>query len=519
MRRYRTLSLPLFDIDAAPDLPRWVGILTRREEFFASGDRVLAAVSGGPDSMALLHLLTRLGREMGFTVGVAHFNHLLRGRDSDEDAAFVGRAAQELGLPFHLGAGDVRQAARRKKVSLQMAARDLRLAFLKETCRLEGYNKLALGHTADDQVEQFFLRLLRGAGIQGLKGMEFATPAGIVRPLLAAGKEVILAWLRQEGLSYREDASNLSRRYLRNRVRLELLPELARSYNPRIKVAVWRLMSLLDEDERLLASQTLAAWEQVGRRLTPDFSSIRVAELLDLPLGLQKRVLRHALENFAGGGEITSARVDNLLALARAAKSGGQIKFKECQAARAGQELHLWRRLPPPGKTATLVSVPGTWETPDGWRITLSPVTLPDDPVQAAAFGEVFLDAAPVNFPLTVRHFRPGDRFWPQGGPGTRKLQDFLVDRKIPRWLRPHLPLVESRGRIILVAGLAIAEPVKITPHTANALLLQIVPASEYTVRVWGMLRAWLSQADSAPADDNDSSDIGTVRLPISSRS
>jgi tRNA(Ile)-lysidine synthetase-like protein len=114
---------------------------------------------------------------------------------------------------------------------------------------------------------------------------------------------------------------------------------------------------------------------------------------------------------------------------------------------------------------------------------------------QIAAFGTVYLDAGSIDLPLAVRHFRPGDRFWPQGGPGTRKLQDFLVDRKIPRWLRPHLPLVESRGRIILVAGLALAEPVRLTQDTAKAVSLQIVPAGDYATRVWEILRAWLSQA------------------------
>jgi tRNA(Ile)-lysidine synthase len=329
---------------------------------------------------------------------------------------------------------------------------------------------------------------------------------------------VILAWLRREGLSFREDASNLNRRYLRNRVRLELLPELARSYNPQIRSAVWRLMSLLREDDRLLASQTLKAWEQVGRTLTPDFASIRVAEFLDLPHGLHKRVLRHTLEKFAGGREITSAQVENLVALARAAKSGGQIKFKEFQAARAGQELHLWRRLPPPDLAVTLVSAPGTFETPDGWRVTLSPTALMADFPQIAAFGTVYLDAGSIDLPLAVRHFRPGDRFWPQGGPGTRKLQDFLVDRKIPRWLRPHLPLVESRGRIILVAGLALAEPVRLTQDTAKAVSLQIVPAGDYATRVWEILRAWLSQAHPRLAKGGEAPGSGTAPRTNGSR-
>ena len=229
-----------------------------------TGDRVLVAVSGGPDSVALLHLLVRLAPELGLDLGLAHFDHGLRGEDSRADADFVADLARRLGLPCHQGRGQVRDAARRDKVSLQMAARKLRLQFLQDTRRGHGYAKLALGHTADDQVELFWLRLLRGAGLEGLKGMWPATPEGLVRPLLAVGKAVLLAWLEQEALPYRLDASNLSRAYLRNRVRLDLLPHLTRSYNPRLAQTIWRTQSLLQEDERFLARDTAAAWDRVA---------------------------------------------------------------------------------------------------------------------------------------------------------------------------------------------------------------------------------------------------------------
>ena len=255
----------LEDPAAAGDLPEWVLTYARREGLFATGDRVLVAVSGGPDSVALLHLLVRLAPELGLDLGVAHFDHGLRGEDSRADADFVADLARRLGLPCHQGRGQVRDAARRDQVSLQMAARKLRLQFLQDTRRGHGYAKLALGHTADDQVELFWLRLLRGAGLEGLKGMWPATPEGLVRPLLAVGKAVLLAWLEQEALPYRLDASNLSRAYLRNRVRLDLLPHLTRSYNPRLAQTIWRTQSLLQEDERLLARDTAAAWDRVAR--------------------------------------------------------------------------------------------------------------------------------------------------------------------------------------------------------------------------------------------------------------
>ena len=200
MPHHRRLSPAPLNADfPAARLPDWVLDFVRREEMFRPGDRVLVAVSGGPDSVALLHLLTGWRRELGLELGVGHFDHGLRGRESQEDAALVADLARSLGLSLYPGRGDVKELARREKLSLQMAARRLRLDFLRQTCRTYGYDKLALAHTADDQVELFFLRLLRGAGPEGLKGMWPATPDGLVRPLLAVGKAVLLAWLEEQG--------------------------------------------------------------------------------------------------------------------------------------------------------------------------------------------------------------------------------------------------------------------------------------------------------------------------------
>lgn len=489
------LTLPLFEISQAADLPNWVGALARREQLFSLGDRVLVAVSGGPDSIALLHLVHRLTGEGRLELGVAHFDHGLRGQESAADAAFVAQVAQELGLPFHLGLGDVRREAEEKRISLQMAARELRFHFLRETRRAHGYHKLALGHTADDQVEQFFLRLLRGAGLEGLKGMRFASPDGVVRPLLAVGKEVLLAWLESQGLPYRVDASNLNRRYLRNRVRLDLLPELARNYNPRLKAAVWRLMALLQEDDCLLAAQAEEAWHRTGRMVTGDFATLHLPRLLALPAGLQKRVLRYALGRLALGTEITFGQVDSLLALAQARRSGGQLRLSNCLVARAGQELHLWKGLPPPPPdAATVLGTPGEWQTSEGWHFLLRLTS--GAGCMRSAPDIAHLHADRVALPLLVRYLRPGDRFWPLGAPGTRKLQDFLVDCKIPRWLRPHLPLVEADGRIVWVPGLRVAEPVKITPATRKVLTVQVRPGNPYTTKIWEILTALQSPAD-----------------------
>ena len=466
------------------------------EELLEPGHRVLVAVSGGPDSVSLLHALYRLRQEWDLRLGVAHFDHSLRGEASREEARFVADLARDLELPLHAGEGDVRGLARAQKISLQMAARRLRLGFLDQVRRAHAYDRLALGHTADDQVELFFLRLFRGAGTEGLKGMWPRTPAGLVRPLLAVGKLVLLAWLHQEKLPYREDQSNLSRRYLRNRVRLDLIPHLQSDYNPRLKTAVWRLMAILQEDERLLAETTDKALSAVARWITPDWAALSIPGLLAQSPALQARLVRRTLGDFLVHQEVTSSQVRNLMDLAQGKQSGGTMIFGHCQVARAGQELHFFPPLlPPPEPSATLLAELGAVASPDGWRLEARNLPGPRPEGRPASRSLAWLNGGQVSFPLTLRPLLPGDRFWPEGARGTKKMQDFLVDAKIPRWLRPHLPLVVSGARIIWVPGLRLAEPVKVTPETSRVLELAISPANDRTARVWDLLLAWTSQA------------------------
>jgi tRNA(Ile)-lysidine synthase len=480
----------LEDPAAAGDLPGWVLAWTRRQGLFRPGDRVLVAVSGGPDSVALLHLLARLRPELGLDLGVAHYDHGLRGEDSRADADFVAELAQELEVPCHRGGGAVRDAARRGKISLQMAARKLRLQFFRDTCRRHSYAKLALGHTADDQVELFWLRLLRGAGLEGLKGMWPATSEGLVRPLLAVGKAVILAWLDQEALSYRVDASNLNRVYLRNRVRLDLLPYLTRSYNPRLAQTIWRTQSILQEDERLLARDTAAAWDRLVHKLAEDCFALDLDRFFRLEPGLQRRVLRAGVVKLGAEVALTAPQVESLMALARSARSGGLICLGEnVQVARAGATLHIMRALPAPSLEATrLPECPVEVDSPAGWSWQLSRRTCrPGDPWPPPEVA--WLNPDRVSLPLTARFWQPGDRFWPQGAPGPKKLQDFMVDAKIPRWLRSHIPLVASGGEIVWVAGLRVAEPVRLSLAGGEVCEIAVAPANPTTARIWEILR------------------------------
>ena len=483
----------LEDPAAAGDLPEWVLTYARREGLFATrrpgpGGGLRRPGLGGPAAPA-----GRLKPELGLDLGVAHYDHGLRGEDSRDDAGFVADLARRLDLPCHQGAGQVRDVARRDRVSLQMAARQLRLQFLRDTCDRHGYTRLALGHTADDQVELFWLRLLRGAGPEGLKGMWPATPEGLVRPLLAVGKAVLLAWLEQEALPYRVDASNQSRAYLRNRVRLDLLPHLTRGYNPRLAQTIWRTQTLLQADERLLARDAALAWDRVARRLAADCFALDLKRFFSLEPALQTRVLRAGVAELGAAVTLTAPQVASLLALAGSERSGGLISLGEkgenVQVARAGSALHIMKALPDPPPGAT--PLPGgrsEVESPPGWRWHMSRrACRPGEPWPSPEMA--WLNPERLSWPLSARAWRPGDRFWPQGAPGPKKLQDFLVDAKIPRWLRPHLPLVASAGEIVWVAGLRVADPVKLLPAGGERYEITVEPTNPDTARIWEILR------------------------------
>jgi tRNA(Ile)-lysidine synthase len=490
------LSPPLFAPADPGRLPSDIRGYALEEELFPLGGRVLVAVSGGPDSVALLHLLHRLGPEWGLVLGVAHFDHGLRGEASREDARFVAELAQALGLPFHGGAGEVRRAARNHRISLQMAARRLRLEFLHQVRQDHAYHRLALGHTADDQVELFFLRLLRGAGAGGLKGMWPRTPEGLVRPLLAVGKDAVLAWLRHEGLAYREDQSNLSRSYLRNRVRLDLVPGLEQDYNPRLKDAVWRLMALLQEDEAFLNRAAAEAWGKVGRFITPRCAALAIPAWLAQPPALRTRLLRLTLGRFLAHQEITSSQVKSVTDLARGHRSGGVIDFGTCRVARAGAELHFFSPLPPClGAHPTPLPGIGAVESPEGWRLEAKSFAVPPPAPGLDVPHMVRVDQDKTAFPLMLRGVQPGDRFRSAGGKRGKKMQDFLMDAKIPRWLRPHLPLVADREGVIWVPGLRLADAVTPTPRTARVVQLTLSPAHDDCARVWELVLAFTGQA------------------------
>lgn len=463
------------------ELPAQVLAQIRQQRLLAPGERLVVGVSGGPDSTALLHLLIGLRPQLPLTLGVAHFNHGLRGAAAAADAEFVAGLAASYKLPFHLGRGDVAAAARKTKTSIQAAARRLRLEFFQRLRREAGYDKIALGHTADDQLELFFLRLLRGAGPEGLRGMVPLSPLGIIRPLLSFQKSEILAWLAANNFPYRLDASNFSRRYRRNRLRLEILP-LLRRLNPNLGRTIARLQAILGQWEDFL-SEAAAVWGPELPVPAPGAAcTLPLAPLEEAQPVLRQRLLRLWLA--AAGVPIARLTYRHYQALERlCTHQRGQVLLPGSWrlASQQGSLILSRDQEPPPPLPLPLLSLPATeagrqvvgqlvfvWQTLNRSELPASP---PADPWQA------WLDRDRLNLPLVVRSWQAGDRFQPLGLPHRKKLQDFFVDAKIPRSQRGRIPLLVSGADIIWVVGYRLADPVKITPATRRILRFQVTHA------------------------------------------
>ncbi|MBI4300113.1 MAG: tRNA lysidine(34) synthetase TilS [Chloroflexi bacterium] len=452
------------------------------KRLFASGETVVVAVSGGPDSVCLLHVLASLRERLGLRLHVAHLNHALRGADAEADAAYVAGLAAQLGIPATIERRDVPAFRRLHRLTLEEAAREVRYAFLAEVTQATGAASVAVGHTADDQAESIIMHLLRGSGLAGLVGMEprsqwhsrlTGARLTVVRPILGLSRQETEAYCRAQGLEPRRDVTNEHPGHLRNRIRRELLP-LLRQYNPRLYEALARLSQAAAEDKAFLDEQASAVWQEVASE-TDGAITLDKAALGRMPAALQKHVLRRAVERLLGDLMDLEWRHIEAMAEALAKPAGKRLVLPRGLIFSVGYEtcrLALSSSLaPPPLQGERRLNVPGETLIP-GWRVSAE-VHPPSLEAQAEGPFEALLDFERADDELTVRARRPGDRFQPLGMAEPKKLQDFLVDARVPRDERDSIPLVCSPRGILWVVGHRISHVARLTPSTRNVLHLR----------------------------------------------
>jgi len=468
----------------------------RKHRMFEEGDTVVVGVSGGPDSLCLLHILRQLQNELGIAIHAGHLDHGIRGQESQADAAFVEKLARWWEIPVSVEYADVPGYADRHKVAIEEAARRVRYSFLGRVAHELGAQCIAVGHNADDQVETILMHWMRGSGLGGLRGILPVQVLGaeawwpgptirLVRPLLEVPRSEIEAHCQEQSLEPRFDRSNLDLTYHRNRIRHELLPHLE-SFNPRIREVLRRSARVISDDFDYLRVQGLGAWESLARE-GEDTVTFPLQPWLELPPSLQRQLLRKAIHRLRKSLRnidwihVEQARlaVQEESAGSRTTLPQGLFLFKGYDEFVIGEELP-WPPLPLLMGPEFPLAIPGLTPLPASeWQVEASIMhreDVPDDALAGRNPWQAYLDLERTGKRLTLRGRRTGDRFQPLGMAGKQKaLTDFMIDAKIPQHIRDHVPLVAAPHHVVWVAGWRVDERVKITEDTAEVLRLRFL--------------------------------------------
>lgn len=466
-------------------------------QMFTIKARIVVGVSGGSDSTTLLHLLLQLRDEYKLKLWVAHLNHQLRGKEAEEEARWVKIFASKIGIPLISDSLDVATLAKREKLTLEEAGRMARYDFFEHVSNQVSANKIAVGHTASDQVETVFMRLMKGTGLDGLSGIP-PVRGIIIRPLIEIFHKEVEEYCERNNLKFCVDSSNNDTSFLRNRIRLDLLPLLSQEYNPQIGKILLQMSKNLREDADLIRRNGEKEFGKILIEEREDKNQrwlvLDREKLFRLHPALQKRVLREGIGRIKGNlKEISSEHLDSILDLdgKRGTKQLSlpgnlviQKQYKDLLIKRGeSKNIPFARYLVVPGKTdlsqlnltleTRLISVKPDFFLTSSFMDLREKATL--DEVSGFPEEEVFFDFDKLKPPLFLRNREKGDRFCPLGMKGSKKIKDFFIDLKIPMEKREKIPILVNRGKVAWIMGHRIDERFKIDNNTTRILAIKIL--------------------------------------------
>jgi tRNA(Ile)-lysidine synthase len=460
-----------------------IRLFVKEKELVSKGENLLLAVSGGADSICMLYALNELKQEMDINLFIAHLDHRLRGKESADDARYVASLAKELDIQVRIEKRNVKAYQKKKGISQEDAAREVRYAFLKEAADSFGCSKVAVGHTRDDHVETILMHIIRGSGTSGLRGLEPLTDwrlpdsgnLTVIRPLLSLSREDTQAYCQRKGIEPRMDSTNLSLSLFRNKIRLELLPVLNR-YNPQIEGALTRLSEIASDDIDFIDKGAIYLKDEVIYTHKGVYM-FRKESLKELYPALKRGIVRLVLEELYGSLKDVEARHIEEIIAALDLPAGRSINLPDGVIFSVGyDDCMLGRELStlvpfPPLQGEREIKLSGITELP-GWQIETAVTgieALKEEPKDLTAY----LDCGKTGKRLLVRQAKLGDRFYPLGLGSEKKLGRFMIDEKIPRHWRINIPVVCSEKQIIWLVGYRIDERVKVTKDTASILRIE----------------------------------------------
>lgn len=446
-----------------------------RENLIAEGDKVILALSGGPDSVCLLNVLAKLKSQLNFQIYAAHLNHQIRGLEAHKDALYSIELCKKLGVPYFVKSLNVPEHAKLNKLTIEEAARNLRYDMLHELKQELNANKIAVAHNLDDQAETVLMRLLRGSGLNGLKAMDYKREDGIIRPLMDVQKKDIEIYCKEEDLNPQIDNTNLEDEYTRNKFRLHLIPYIEENFASNIKEILSRTANSLREDNYFIEDLALESYQKIATQLDRDTVKIELEDFDKLDPAIQKRIIRIAYKGVEGSlNGLETIHIQDCIDLICSSKANGKLNLpKGIIVQKKSVNIFVSKKelkYEPIEFSYTLK--PGEKVIVKELDLEFEAKILSKEQCKYLTSGSMIkaFDAEKINGDIIIRTRQNGDKIKPLGLDGTKKLKDIFIDKKIPNEEKSKIPVICDQDKIIWVLGHTMSGETKIDDKTKQVI-------------------------------------------------